>query len=540
MKYIGPFFRMNSLSTKEIESQLLYLSREAIKHIVLESRCGITVNSKTFKTTKLGDIEIPKLRGTTPLLCVYKKAKPNIYSSKYYKSWDDTTFKKDIKVYSNSLMTSSLLYLTRYYDKFKVIDESKNNISNLYRSLAKLQLEFYYNYLRNNDGFFIDKKYLESIHQGEINLSDKNSKFNLVDQAFMMVAYYSYAENSYKNDDIEIYKKFALEILQMFIELKESVYLLPLDDCCKICFCLNIMYEYTHLESCKILLIDLCDYITSKYYESVTVITNFETPSLLSINLILTYKHTNITLFKDSFVDIVDMLINTYDIENDSLSKNLNKKEVKYSSTEIILYILTLILYYKNINASKNLAEIINKVYKQYIVNSGLVTCFPEAPELDCCERYKDSSLKSSDLIEENMFRIPNSSSPELTGLASIFIKNITYSRKKDIFASDKVTFDSNINFFLFFIINYLLQNDYIDTTFSNINYENINSRKENANIKMNLNEDKKNKTTSNSLNTKDSSKDNLLHNSDYINNDNTSNLINLEIEEDDFNIEDF
>ena len=33
LRYIGPFFRMNSLSEKEINGQLFYLSKEAVKTI---------------------------------------------------------------------------------------------------------------------------------------------------------------------------------------------------------------------------------------------------------------------------------------------------------------------------------------------------------------------------------------------------------------------------------------------------------------------------------------------------------------------------
>ncbi|MPQ43357.1 hypothetical protein [Clostridium tarantellae] len=536
MKYIGPFFRMNSLSTKEIESQLLYLSREAIKHIVLESRCGITINSKILKNIEFTKEELASFRGTTPLLCVYKKAKPNIYSSKYYKSWDDTTFKKDIPILSNALMTSSLIYLTRYYDSFTSLDDQLNEISNLYKSLSKIQLEFYYNYLRNNEGFFIDKKNLESIHQGELNLSEKNSKFNLVDQAFMMISYYCYAKNCKEDEDSKSYEKFAFEILQMFLEIKESIYLLSLNDCCKICFCLNVMFNLSKDENCKILLIDLCDYINSKYYESANSISDLETTGLLAMNLMLAYENLNISLFKDSFTDIIDLFINMYDDERGILSKSLNKKEIKYSSIEIILYILNMILYYKYIDSSKNIADIIFKVYKQYIVNSGLITGFPEPPNLDSYERYINSSLKSSDLIEEAMFRMPNCNSPELTGLASIFMKNVIYSRKKEVFSSNKNTFDSNINFLLFFIINYLLQSDYINNMFSNIkpayNKKSINTKKTSS--KIDNNEDMVSDSIDISLN------DAILDVELEKTKNNEDLLINFNNNENDFNIDEF
>ena len=95
LKYIGSFFKANSLSKEEIASQLLFLSKESVNHIVLESRCGISTNYKNLKENFKKE-EISFFKNNTPLICIYKKAKPNIYSSKYSKTWDDTTFKKDM------------------------------------------------------------------------------------------------------------------------------------------------------------------------------------------------------------------------------------------------------------------------------------------------------------------------------------------------------------------------------------------------------------------------------------------------------------
>ncbi len=50
LKYIGSFFKANSLSKEEIASQLIFfLSKESVNHIVLESRCGISTNYKNLK-----------------------------------------------------------------------------------------------------------------------------------------------------------------------------------------------------------------------------------------------------------------------------------------------------------------------------------------------------------------------------------------------------------------------------------------------------------------------------------------------------------
>ena len=138
MKYIGSFFKANSLSKEEMASQLLFLSKESVNHIVLESRCGISTNYKNLKENFKKD-EISFFKNNTPLICIYKKAKPNIYSSKYSKTWDDTTFKKDIPVSSNALMTLSLLRLCSYYEKFKNINSALYKRAAFYKNLSKLQ-----------------------------------------------------------------------------------------------------------------------------------------------------------------------------------------------------------------------------------------------------------------------------------------------------------------------------------------------------------------------------------------------------------------
>ena len=69
LKYIGPFFRMNSLRQEEINSQLFYLSKEAVKTIVLESKCGLVSSIKNFKNLS-PSFDINTMNNFSPLLCV--------------------------------------------------------------------------------------------------------------------------------------------------------------------------------------------------------------------------------------------------------------------------------------------------------------------------------------------------------------------------------------------------------------------------------------------------------------------------------------
>lgn len=468
MKYIGSFLKINSLSKEEIESQLLFLAKESVNHIVLESRCGISTNYKNLKENFKKD-EISFFKNSTPLICVYKKAKPNIYSSKYSKTWDDTTFKKDIPISANALMTLSILRLCSYYEKFKGINNTLYKRVAFYKNLSKLQLEFYYNYLRDAEGFFINKKNDESSSKSGLNITEKEDAVSYSDQAFMMLAYYMYSHIVPEDSDSKTYEDFAFQILNMFINFKEELYLLPLDECCKINYCLNNMLLYCKSEECKSLVLDLSDFILSKYYESGNTFSDLESTALLALNMYLSYKNTNILIFKDAYLDLIELFSNMFNDDKGIIVKGVDKKEFKYSNVEICLYLTNLLNSFDIDNETSEKREnIISKVYKNYVVNSGMVTSFPDAPNPDSYERYKKFSLKSDDLIDESMFRITNANSPELTGMAPIFVKNIKYSNKKSNFTSnDKTTFDSTKNMFIFFIfidnfidnyINYIIE----------------------------------------------------------------------------------
>lgn len=463
MKYIGSFFKANSLSKEEIASQLLFLSKESVNHIVLESRCGISTNYKNLKENFKKD-EISFFKNNTPLICIYKKAKPNIYSSKYSKTWDDTTFKKDIPVSSNALMTLSLLRLCSYYEKFKNINSALYKRAAFYKNLSKLQLEFYYTYLRNPEGFFVNKKNDESSSKSGLNISEKEDEMSYSDQALMMLAYYMYSKVAPEDSDSKTYEDFALQILNMFVNFKEELYSLSLDECCKIDYCLNNMLLYSDNEDCKLLVLDLSDFILNKYYESNSTFSNLETTSLLALNMYLSYKNTNILIFKDAYLDLIELFGNMFNDEKGIILKGTDKKEYKYTNMEICLYLTNLLMSFDlDEDSSDKRENIISKVYKNYIVNSGIVTSFPDAPNLDSHERYKKFSLKPDDLIDESMFRMTNANSPELTGLAPIFTKNLKYSTKKSIFTSDKTTFDSTKNMFIFFVFINSFIDKYID-----------------------------------------------------------------------------
>jgi hypothetical protein len=101
--------------------------------------------------------------------------------------------------------------------------------------------------------------------------------------------------------------------------------------------------------------------------------------------------------------------------------------------------------------------DIILDIFKRQLVDSGIILSWPEAPDLNDVERYRNYSLRSEDLIEEQNFRMPSIPSPENYELASVFAKHVTYSKKKEAFRDSKVSFDSYKNMLIFFYTIHLL-----------------------------------------------------------------------------------
>lgn len=464
MRYIGSFFRINSLTPKEIENQLFFLSREAIKHIVLKSRCGLIAPMKNSKK-HLSNNDINILKDFSPLLCIYRKGHPKFTSSKHHHGWDEDGIKKEVTPSSNALMTLCILELTSYYDKFKEINENISSLSNIYKNLARSQLEFYSSYLRNAEGFFVDKKNtLEG--NADFNFIDKDKKFKFSDQAFMMVAYYLYWSLCTEDPEREMFKTFSMDILNMFLSCKDEIYNLSFEECCKIALAFNCFYSYSLNNDAKLYIIDISDFLIDKYEEKNHLLGGIDYSCLLAINLLLSYKHSGVQTFKDNFIEISEKHKNLYNEECGIFIKPMEKKEIKYDLLEINNYLLNMLFYEEIVDSSRDIKTMLSTLYKQFYINPGIVLCWPEAPSLDSEERYKNLTLKSEDLIEESMFRMPNAPTPESTGTAPIFIKSVTYSRKKEIFSSSKTTFDSSKNFLSFYLIIFLLKEKIMDCLF--------------------------------------------------------------------------
>lgn len=462
MKYIGPFLKINKIKPDNIKSQLFYLTKESLKQLVLYSKCGVTVPHKDLNSKNISNVDITTFKNLSPLLCIYRKANPNLINMDDKLCWNEEKFKKEINIDSNAFMTLSLLELNSYYDTFENIDKTKYNLGKLYGNLCRKQLEFYAEYFRSTQGLFVDKKCENSSSLDGPKFTDKSKKFDFSTQALLMCAYYK-CSFLIKDKDSEQFKTFAFDILNMLIEMKSELYEQSFSELTKLCFALNIFYDYSKDKNCKQLLLDISELIFDNFYNDENALTiskknSVENDSINYINYILIYKHVNIIKAKENADFIYKKLLNLYDAEKGIFIKNTSEKNIEFSSLEILSYLTTCVID-SDLNGEKNKSNLIAlDIFRNQLLNSGLILSWPEAPDLNNVERYRNFSLKSEDLIEEQDFRMPSIPSPESCELAPVFAKYVNYSKKKESFKSPKVSFDSYKNMFIFFLILHILK----------------------------------------------------------------------------------
>lgn len=451
---------MNSISIDEIQNQLFFFSKESLKNIVLNSRCGIIHHSKSQKkhSPNSDDNIFDKY---SPLICIYKKGKPKTIS-KDNLSWDESTFKKEINVISNALMTLNILELSEYYAKFNGTDDDLFKLSTIYLSLAKKQLDFYSTSLRNIEGFFVDKKISSS---NESTFTDKKDKFKFSDQAFMMCAYYYYGKLNPADDDSSMYKNFSLDILKMLDDFKEDIYSLSMQECNKLSLALNVFYSYSNEPKAKELLLDIIDLINENSTIENLTLEDLELTTLKSINLYLTYKNTNFNDFNDAFMNNSKKHLEIFDKDKSLFTKTTDKKEIVYSSSELLNYIINSLLYVNTIDGNNAYESNIASLYKRILLNGQLATTWPDIPSIDSAERYKNSSLRSDDMYPEQLFKLPNIT--ETPDICPIFRKEVIYSKKKEDISPSKDMFYSQGNMMIYFLIIHLFKNLIIEKNFN-------------------------------------------------------------------------
>lgn len=457
MKYIGPFLRVNLLSIENIQSQLFHFSKEALKDIIFYSNCGIISKNPELKNrTFTNDDTINP--SVAPLLCVYRKADGKLLKDGDRYMWNHKKFKREINICANGYMNLCMLYLADYYNRFLDIDDKKYSLKRSYVDLSKEQLEFFALYCRNSQGVFVDKYDSSNPLEKDYVLTDKDIDFKFSTQALLMACYYKYS--TFNNNDNDQFKNFALEILEMFKVYKAEIYNTSHDEIVKICFAFNILYEVSKLDEVKELLIDFAELMIEniKHMPLSVIKDNIDISCLCYLNCLLLYRHTGISKFKDTCIDIFNSLEKLYDDNVNLLIKYPYEKEHKFSSDEIILYLNMFLAHSTLIDANENQDYFykVQNLYKNQIINSGVILRWPDPPTLDDVERYRNFSLKSDDYLNDDFFYYSPSTNPTSIEFASIFVKNITLNRKKENYKHYKHSFDAYKNMISFFSIIYL------------------------------------------------------------------------------------
>lgn len=458
LKFIGPFLRINILNNDNIKSQLFHLSKESLKHIVLYSGCGIICKNSDLRNKALPTDDDTTNSVISPLLCVYRKADGKLLQEKDKLIWNHRKFKKEINICSNGYMTLGLLYLSEYYRNFSGIDKDKFNLAKYYVDLASEQLEFYAINCRSADGLFIDKYDSSDPLEKDYNLTDKDIKFKFSTQALLMAAYYKcYTLSDKKRDD---FKDFSLDILNLFSKLKREIRNTSQDELVKICLAFNIFYEASQLDEAREILVEFTDLMLEniKHMPPSVIRDNVDMSCLSYIAAHLAFKNTGVEKFTDDAQYIFEGLERLYDNERGVFIKDLSEKENKFSSDEILLYLYSFMIQRSTLkgNEQNELSSKIHNIYKNQVVNSGIILRWPEAPPLDDVERYKNFSNKSEDLLDDSYFRMANCLGTDSNNLAPIFVKSVSLNRKKESYKQYKSTFDSCKNMFNFFTIIYL------------------------------------------------------------------------------------
>ncbi len=456
MKYIGPFLRINSLTLENLESQLFFFSKEAFNQLVLKSRCGVTLHPKNVKKL-IPNIDINIIKDFSPLICIYKKANPKIIREKDYAYFDSGSFKKEVVPNSNSFMTLAMLELVEYYEFFKDIAPELYTLSTLYRGMARQQLDFYTTYLRNGEGVFVTKKNVSDDTSDKLVFEDKDSKFKFSDQALMMVAFYKYSMMD-DSKDSDAYREFSLDILRMLMHYKDSLYELSFEELNKTVYALNILYYYGRNNEVGALILDILELLTGRFDENPELRTKLNHSSLFLLNLSLSSNVCSLDKLQEKTNEIRGYLSSLYSKELCMIIANKDKKEVKFYSEDLLLFLLSMLSLNEDQLDGEEI-EMLKNVYRHQVVNSGLISHWPELPTLDSPERYQGFSLSSKDLMEDNCFKLDTLNSPKGDIYAPIFLKSVEYNIKKEAFSQGKVSFDSNKNMPLLFSIIFLLKN---------------------------------------------------------------------------------
>jgi hypothetical protein len=179
-----------------------------------------------------------------------------------------------------------------------------------------------------------------------------------------------------------------------------------------------------------------------------------ESLAFCSINSILAYRNTGLIKFKDKALEFFKKLSLYYDEEKNCLKNKDDNKEFKLYSTDIMLYLISCLLYYYYIDNTKS--KLISSFFRNIVLQSGIILSWPDPPSLEDVEKYRNLVVNSESLLEDIYFKMDSISSPEVAEASPVFIKYVTYNSKKNYFKAGKDIFDSSKNMFIFYLLIYI------------------------------------------------------------------------------------
>ncbi|WP_026884222.1 hypothetical protein [Clostridium akagii] len=453
MKYIGPFLKLNYLSKENIGNQLFHLAKENEKLLTFYSNFGIVSDSKRPELSIKSNYDINTFKAFSPLLCIYKKGDTKLINEGNKLHFLEDRFRQDIQISSNALMTLSILELAKYYKTVEGNHKAKHSLYKTYITVAENQLEFYLTYLRNAEGIFVDKKNISD--SNEFKFENKSKGYLFSDQALIMAAFGS-CSLLRRDKDGEQYKNFSFDIFNMIYGCRENIYDLSIDEIMKICLGLNLFYDFTMDPKVFSLLLDLYDCIEYNLEEDIgkEIIT---TKSMFLINSMLIYKHSNLIKYKDNALNTFKEINELYDSDIGIFKKESSKKEIDISSSDLILYLIATLLCFEGNNETET-NRLVSSLFRHIVEASQIIGSWPDVPNLDSPERYLNFSLDSKDLLDEKNFKLDSMGTPESTLVLPLFLKEITYNKKKNSFSEPKSSFYSDQNMLFFFLFIYLFR----------------------------------------------------------------------------------
>lgn len=442
--YLGKFLKLKSLNYPIIEYQLFNFSKESLKQIFLNSKCGEVISGKEFKD-KPSNHHLVSSKSISPIYFVYKKAKPKIKCDKNILSWKESKIKKHVDILSNAYMNLSLLLLAEYYNELIKDEKIRKEVVKFYVSSAKCQLNYYINNFRNELGLFVNKNIIESSNNtkdSKLNFECNNMKFTFSSQAYLMVSFLKCSKMLKENSPYKIpFLNFSIEMENMFIEFQKEIlkskskhiietiealvlYVLtketPSDEIS------NVLYELIENFICNI---------------SITSLTAYE-----KINLYQSFLKLKTFLNKTNQENIgIKDLINEYIWEFESIfSKENFEKEEILNTYDLISYQIYLCKF-------KN--EKSQKFYEETLLTSKIFSCFPNIPKNYESEKYFNFEHNKNNIIPDKYIKPYSYKTMDEVNITPIFYKCTLSNKNNNKFSKPKTKFNSLLNMKLIFLI---------------------------------------------------------------------------------------